>query len=152
MQGSPQWVISRVVLIPGYLVGIWSGWWVGCSVFSDSMFTLASLQFSEVCKSRTSLRCNECPQHMAYSSHLGNDSTKLRKFNFGVYSSNLGGLPSVQLVWQPSSWGLHSPLSWDPFASRVFSFLLSICFLFLGLFPHFGGVSSSSFLRMMHGK
>lgn len=121
---------------------------MGCSAFSISVF---SFHFSEVCKIRTSLRCDECPHHMASSGLLGNDSTTLCTSHFGVHSSNCVGGPrnSGMLL---SSWVLHSPLSWDPLClPRVFSFLLSISydFLFLGLLSHFGGDHSlsSSFLR-----
>lgn len=124
---------------------------VGFSAFSISVFTLASFQFSEVCKIRTSLKCDECPRHMACSGLLGNDSTMLSTVTFGVHSSNKVGGP-LNSGMPLSSWVLHSPLSWDPFClPHVFSFLLSIRynFLFLGLLSHFGGDHSlsSSFLR-----
>lgn len=97
---------------------------VGCSVSSISVFTLASFQFSEVCKIRTSLRCNECSRHMAHSGHLGNDSTVLSRFNFGVHFSSCVGGPLYSGM-PLSSWVLHSPLSWDSLCLQIGNNFLS---------------------------
>ena len=125
---------------------------VGCSLFSISVFTLASFQFSEVCTIRTSLRCNECSHHMAHAGHLGNDSTTLSKFNFGVHSSSCVGGPLYSGM-PLSSWFFIHHYPGILFASlmcSVFCFLCPITFYFLGYSLILMGITlslSSSFLR-----
>ena len=106
---------------------------VGCSLFSISVFTLASFQFSEVCTIRTSLRCNECSHHIAHSGHLGNESTTLSKFNFGVHSSSCVGGPLYHGM-PLSSWFFIHHYPGILFASlmcSVFCFLypITLCLL-----------------------
>ena len=125
---------------------------VGCSLFSISVFTLASFQFSEVCTIRTSLRCNECSHHIAHSGHLGNESTTLSKFNFGVHSSSCVGGPLYRGM-PLSSWFFIHHYPGILFASlmcSVFCFLYPITLYFLGYCLILMGITlclSSSFLR-----